>query len=327
MKQVLVRQFGDPQAVCEAVPQVREDLPAQAVRVRMIARPINPSDLIPITGAYRSRLSPPFVPGFEGVGQVVEIGAGAAGFAVGDRVLPLGRIGTWASEVIADPDWCIPVPGDFADDIAAQAYINPATAWWIMVRELDLKPGDGIAVNACGSAISRMFLSLAKAGGIRFTALVRGEDRRAEWQALGAETIVDRDRDDIRGALGRVVAKHGLKAGIDAIGGADGTAMAMSLPAGAQFIHYGLLSGQTLPGDLGERVADGVGIRLFWLRNIMHAMDPADRLVLFEDLFAFLRAHPVDLPVEGRYGLSEIATALVHNARNKRFGKILLTGH
>lgn len=326
MKQVLVRHFGDPRAVCESVPQVREDLPTGRVRVQMIARPINPSDLIPITGAYRSRLSPPFVPGFEGVGRITEIGAGLAGFAVGDRVLPLGRNGTWASEVIADPDWCIPVPDDFDDDVAAQLYINPATAWWIMTRDLNLKPGDGIAVNACGSAISRLFLALAKARDIRFTALVRGEERRAEWQKLGAETIIDRDREDIGAALGPVVAQHGLKAGIDAIGGADGLAMAMSLPAGARFIHYGLLSGQTLPGDLQERVAEGVEIRLFWLRNIMHAMDTADRLALFADLFAFLRAHPVDLPVEGRYGLSEIAAALAHNARNRRAGKILLTG-
>lgn len=325
MQQVLVRQFGDPQAVCGVVPQVRQELPADAVRVHMIARPINPSDLIPITGAYRSRLSPPFVPGFEGVGRVVEIGAHVTGFAVGDRVLPLGRNGTWATEVIADPDWCVSVPDLFSDDVAAQLYINPATAWCIMTRDLDLKPGEGVAVNACGSAISRIFLSLAKARGIRFTALVRGAERREEWKALGAETIIDRDDEDIGAALRSVAATHGLKAGIDAVGGADGLAMAMSLSAGARFVHYGLLSGQSLPGDLQERVARGVEIRLFWLRNIVHAMDTEDRAALFRDLFTFLQAHPVDLPVEGRYGLSEIAAALVHNARNKRTGKILLT--
>jgi len=327
MKQILVRRFGDPQAVCETVPQPREALAGGGLRVEMIARPINPSDLIPITGAYRSRLAPPFVPGFEGVGRVTEVGAGLSGFAVGDRVLPLGRTGTWAGEVHADPAWCIPVPGDFDDETAAQLYINPATAWWIMTRELDLAPGDGIAVNACGSAISRLFLAMAKARGIRFSAVVRGAERRAEWQRLGAETIVDRACEDIGSALADVAATHGLKAGIDAIGGSDGLAMAMSLPAGARFIHYGLLSGQTLPGDLQQRVAAGVDIRLFWLRNIVHAMDPADRLALFADLFAFLRAHPVDLPVEGRYGLSEIGPALAHNAQNRRAGKILLTGH
>lgn len=327
MHQVLVRQFGNPQAVCEFAPQTRQEMPERGVRVQMIARPINPSDLIPITGAYRSRLLPPFVPGFEGVGRVIETGAQTTGFTVGDRVLPLGKNGTWASEVIADPDWCVPVPDGFGDEMAAQLYINPTTAWWIMTRELDLQPGDGVAVNACGSAISRIFLALAKARGIRFTAIVRGDARCAEWRAFGAETIIDRDREDIGTTLHSVVTEHGLKAGIDAIGGSDGLAMATSLPAGARFIHYGLLSGQPLPGDLQEQVDPDVRVRLFWLRNVVHAMDPEDRAAMFRDLFTFLLANPVELPIEQRYGLADIGAALAHNAENRRAGKILLTGN
>jgi len=299
-------------------------LSARGVRVRMIARPINPSDLIPITGAYRSRLAPPFVPGFEGVGRIVEVGSQTHGFAVGDRVLPLGKNGTWAEEIVADADWCVPVPAAFGDDDAAQLYINPTTAWWIMRRELDLKPGDGIAVNACGSAISRMFLAIAKARGLRFIAIVRGAQRARQWRDAGADRVIDRELEDIGAVLAGEAGALRVKAGLDAVGGADGLAMAQALPAGSSFIHYGLLSGRPLPGDLSARVGEAVDIRLFWLRNVVHAMDGAGRAALFRDLFDFFKEHPVALPVEARYRLADIGAALAHHERSGRNGKILL---
>lgn len=326
MQKILVEEFGDPGAVCKNVPQETAPLPATHLRVALAARPINPSDLIPITGAYRSRLMPPFVPGFEGVGRVTQTGAGSTGFAIGDRVLPLGKNGTWASEIIADPDWCVRVPDEFPDEIAAQLYINPATAWWIMTRELDLNPGDSIVVNACGSAISRIFLDIARAQNLRFVAIVRGPERTEEWRVLGADTVLDRDRDDIAASLRDLVRSHALRAGLDAIGGEDGKALALGLPSGATFVHYGLLSGVPLSGDLQMQVAKGVGIKLFWLRNIVHAMDPEDRRQMFDDLFRFVADHSVDLPVEARYELSQISAALAHDNRSKRTGKILLTG-
>lgn len=326
MQKILVEEFGDPGAVCKIVPQETAPLPATHLRVALAARPINPSDLIPITGAYRARLMPPFVPGFEGVGRVTQTGTDSTGFAIGDRVLPLGKNGTWASEIIADPDWCVRVPDEFPDEVAAQLYINPATAWWIMTRELDLKPEDSIVVNACGSAISRIFLDIARAQNLRFVAIVRGPERIEEWRALGADTVLDRDRDDIAASLRDLVRSHSLRAGFDAIGGEDGKALALGLPSGATLVHYGLLSGIPLPGDLQMQVAEGVGIKLFWLRNIVHAMDPEGRKQMFNDLFRFVADHSVDLPVEARYELSQISAALAHDKRSKRTGKILLTG-
>uniref|UniRef100_UPI00406C4F2C alcohol dehydrogenase catalytic domain-containing protein n=1 Tax=Brevibacillus sp. FSL K6-2834 TaxID=2954680 RepID=UPI00406C4F2C len=49
----------------------------------MDARPINPSDLISIRGAYRHRICLPAVPGYEGVGTVVETGPLASSTLIG----------------------------------------------------------------------------------------------------------------------------------------------------------------------------------------------------------------------------------------------------
>src|SRR5438874_3036954 len=79
MRAVVFDRFGDPAEVL----QVRE-LPTPEpgpgqVRVRMLAVPINPSDLLVVRGEYGRRPLLPATPGFEGVGVVEATGGGLLG--------------------------------------------------------------------------------------------------------------------------------------------------------------------------------------------------------------------------------------------------------
>jgi NADPH:quinone reductase-like Zn-dependent oxidoreductase len=67
-------EFGIPQNVLRVENKKIESPRRGEVLVRMIVRPINPSDLTPITGAYSHRISLPGIPGYEGVGIVEEVG-------------------------------------------------------------------------------------------------------------------------------------------------------------------------------------------------------------------------------------------------------------
>lgn len=68
--------FGNPKDVLQVEYKNIEPLKENEVLVRMLVRPINPSDLIPITGAYAHRIPLPNIPGYEGVGIVEDVGAG-----------------------------------------------------------------------------------------------------------------------------------------------------------------------------------------------------------------------------------------------------------
>ena len=84
MKALVFDKFGDPSKVLQLqdVP-LPEPGPGQ-VRVRMLASPINPSDLMYISGKYGLTPRPPATPGFEGVG-VVEEGSGLLAWRVKGR--------------------------------------------------------------------------------------------------------------------------------------------------------------------------------------------------------------------------------------------------
>ena len=117
------RRFGDP----------LQDRPESKIRVRMIYTPINPSDIIPITGAYYHTVKPPQIAGYEGVGVVVEANRSAESL-VGRRVLPLRGTGTWQCYVDCETSWAVPVPDDIEDTLAARAYINPLAAYLMLKK-------------------------------------------------------------------------------------------------------------------------------------------------------------------------------------------------
>src|SRR5260370_18048340 len=75
MKAIVCDRWGDPEEVLQ-VRDVPEPSPgAGQVLVRMIASPVNPSDLLMVRGQYGRQPDFPATPGFEGVG-VVEAGRG-----------------------------------------------------------------------------------------------------------------------------------------------------------------------------------------------------------------------------------------------------------
>src|SRR5947209_17945247 len=142
MKAAVVDSWGDP----EKVLQVR-DLPVPVagpgqVRVRMLASPINPSDLLMIRGEHGHQPPLPATPGFEGVG-VVEEGHGLLAWRVkGKRVAVLnGAGGNWAEQVVIPARQAVPVPDDLSDEQAATFFVNPASALAMTRHVLRVPPG------------------------------------------------------------------------------------------------------------------------------------------------------------------------------------------
>ena len=120
------RTFGQP---LETLNMETADVPRceGKLRVRMLCAPVNPSDLIPITGAYSHRIKLPAVAGYEGVGRVIDAPRKYA-YLIGKRVLPLRGDGTWQTILDCDPALAVPVPDAIPDVVAARAYINPLAA-------------------------------------------------------------------------------------------------------------------------------------------------------------------------------------------------------
>ncbi|WP_421616981.1 zinc-dependent alcohol dehydrogenase family protein [Brevibacillus sp. TJ4] len=317
--------FGRPAEVLQVERQHRERPAYGEVSVRMLASPINPSDLIPVTGAYAHRIALPGVPGYEGVGVVEDVGPGVVQDLLGKRVLPLRGEGTWQEYVRAPAEWVVSVPAEIDDDTAAQAYINPVTAWVICTGVLQLKPDDIVLVNACGSAIGRIFAQLAKHMGFRLIAVTRNGVHTEELLRLGAWRVVDTAVSPLQQTVRELSQGMGAKAAIDSVGGAAGTELAFCLQPHGVFLALGLLSG--IPVDWASIAGRGdIAVSMFHLRHWNERVSVETWQETFHRVWSLMRDGAVKMnKPKARFDLADVQQA-VRLAEAGGVGKVLLTG-
>ena len=157
-----LHKFGNPKDVLQVEYKNIEPLKDNEVFVRMLVRPINPSDLFPSLEHTHIESPLPNTPGYEGVGIVEDVGAFVSRELIGKRVLPIRGEGTWQEYVKTSADFVVPIPDSIDDFTAAQMYINPLTAWVTCTETLNLQHNDVLLVNACASAIGHLLRSYHK---------------------------------------------------------------------------------------------------------------------------------------------------------------------
>ncbi len=315
MRSTLVRQFGDPGQVIELVDVPRPAPAAGEVEVEISLAAINPSDLIPVTGAYSARTVLPFVPGFEGVGIVRRVGPDVREFKAGDRVVPIGASGLWQQFLLRPAEWCFRVPDGIEDAQAAMSYVNPLTALRLVeaLREHFGSLEDmHVGVTAAGSAIGGMLLKLLALENAVPTAMLRSEKSRNRCGEAHRILVADSPMGSQFDAV------------LDAVGGAlAGELIGRSIRPGGTFIQYGALSGAPVPQTAISGRPD-IRFAFLWLRTWVHSAGREALEAAFLRSFAGLQSGLFASPIAATYPLSRLADALAHQADPRRDGKILL---
>src|SRR5690606_26014455 len=98
------------------------------------------------SGLYQVKM--PYVPGQEGAGTVVAVGAGVDLFAVGDTVAWASCPGSYATSVVLPADRAVRVPDGIDLDIAAAVPLQGMTAHYLAIDTYPLGPGSRCLVHA-----------------------------------------------------------------------------------------------------------------------------------------------------------------------------------
>ena len=338
MKAAVVRAFGQPLAIEEVkVPRPG----AGDILVKIEACGVCHTDLHAAEGDWPVKPNPPFIPGHEGVGHVVAVGAGVDHVKEGDRVgIPWlysacgyceHCLGGWETLCESQQNTGYSVNGGFAQYALANAgYVGhlPAQIGFIEIAPVlcagvtvyqglkvtDTSPGDWVVISGVGG-LGHMAVQYAKAMGLNVAAVDVDEDKLRLARQLGALVTVNAATTDpaaylkkeIGGAHGALVTAVSPKAFEQAIGMVrrGGTVSLNGLPPG-QFpldIFGMVLNGITVRGSI-------VGTRLdlqesldFAAMGKVKATVASDRLENINDIFA--RMHKGQ--IEGRIVLDMAA--------------------
>lgn len=313
---LIYREFGLPQEVVQLEEQPLT-LRQGEVLVKMLMAPINPSDLIPIHGAYAHRISLPQIAGYEGVGEVIQVTDPQDEQMIGQYVLPLRVAGTWQTYHIVSKKDLIIVPSSIDRLTAAQMYINPVTAWLICTKELDLNKGDHVLLNAGNSSISRIFIQLSKILSFKVIVIVRHEKYKEELTELGADLVVVWDEETTLTQILAHTNAKGVRAAVEQVGGESGEILARAVQPYGKFIAIGLLSGQQVDWSFLHTLP--IQAKVYHLRHWADSVSNEEWQKVFQQLFRLVEEGQLNLlttaPV---YPISDYRQALEEAEKKKK---------
>ncbi|MGV0579420.1 NADPH:quinone oxidoreductase family protein [Mycolicibacterium elephantis] len=308
--------YGAPEVVrIEQRPSPPVD--AGQVRVRVNAAAVNYPDVLLIANQYQVSVPPPFVPGSEFAGVVVE--SGAEGFGVGDRVTGAGMYGAFAEEVVV-PAASLSRTPDGVDDRAAAAFgVAYRTAYHTLRSMARVRAGDEVVVLGAGGGVGLAAVQLGVVLGASVTAVASTDEKLAAAQSYGAAHLVNHRSGDLRDAL-RDAVPDGASAVVDPVGGELAEPALRSLRRGGRFVTVGYASGVIPRIPLNLVLVKGVHVLGFHFQDV-----PPDE---FERNEAELREHLVSGRVHPHVGavypLAEAVRALRHVADGRAIGKVLI---
>jgi mitochondrial enoyl-[acyl-carrier protein] reductase / trans-2-enoyl-CoA reductase len=293
------------------------------VLLRMLAAPINPSDLGSIAGTYGELPHLPAVAGREGVAEVVSTGPGVS-LPPGQRVLIPDGAGAWQTFLAADVDSLMEIPPELPLEQAAMASINPPTALLLLESFASLSPGSWVIQNAANSGVGHHIIQLCRERGIRTINLVRNKEWMEPLRAAGADAVL-LDGPEVPEQVRKLTGNDRPLLGLNSVGGNSAMGLIKSLAEGGTLVTFGGMTGESVRFPTRYLIFNDIRLVGFWLHRWKKTHSREEHLQLMNRVFDLLRKGILRAPVEKTYPLHEFHAALHHASAPGRRGKIVLT--
>ncbi|MHA8052422.1 zinc-dependent alcohol dehydrogenase family protein [Aquirufa sp. Wall-65K1] len=320
MKQVIFEQTGLPKDVLKLVESPMPEPQPHELRIKVVARNINPSDIMFIQGLYGIQPKLPCSAGFEAVG-LIETTDSNQSYPIGTRVI-FTAIGTWKEYVCIPVNSVIPVPTNMSNEMACQAFINPLTAY-AMLEASGLKEGDKLLITAGASAWGKLVIQMAKQKGIWVAATVRQAAQKRHLYDLGADLVVDTENEKVSKII-KEKAPQGVQAIFDAVGGQLAAQILNCLEIGGTMHVFGLLSLENIPLNSGLLIFKNLSVKGFWLTSWMESLSSEKRFSAIKSVFEHLAKESIQMDVPTTYPLENFQEAIEAYQTPGRNGKVLI---
>jgi NADPH:quinone reductase-like Zn-dependent oxidoreductase len=314
---------------------VDRDEPAPAageLLLAMRAASLNYRDLMMIEGRYNPRQPLPLVPCSDGVGEVVALGPGVRGFAVGDRVCPIfaprwiagepdrermrttlgGPLdGTLRERMTVAADAVVRPPAHLTDAEAASLPCAAVTAWSALVVQGRIHAGQTVLVLGTGG-VSLFALEIARLHGARVIVTSSSDAKLERARALGAWETINYAREPSWGKRVRELSGDGVDHVVE-VGGAGTLGESLRAVRLGGTIHLiGVLAAGEAPLSIVPVFMQQVRIQ-----GVLVGHREA-----FEALCRAYAAHGARPVVDRVAPFAEVPLAFDHLASGAHFGKV-----
>ncbi|MEO2094356.1 MAG: zinc-binding dehydrogenase [bacterium] len=269
MKVVTIPVHGGPE-VLELRDAPRPKPSAGEVLVRVLALSVNHLDLWVRRGLPGMKIPLPHIPGSDGTGEIVALGAGVEGLEVGQEVLILPGVssgtspedergddhlapdygvrgesclGIAAEFVVLEARYLLPLPAGLDPITSAAMPLVFLTAWGLLISRAKLLRGETVLILGGASGVGSAAIQIACDLGARVIATASSPAKADFARRMGAADIVDQRSSDWPHEVASLTGGRGADVVVEHIGPATWEGSMRSLAQGGRLVTCGATTG------------------------------------------------------------------------------------
>ena len=275
--------------------------------IRQTKMGLNFLDVYQTSGLYPFPENDVFVPGNEGVGVVLAVGAGVTAFAEGDRVGYPMHVGAFAEERAIAADRVVKLPDSISDDMAAASMLKGMTVEYLLTRSAQPQAGDKVLFHAAAGGVGLLAGQWMKALGIEAIGTAGSAEKVALAKQAGYAHVINYTEDDFVQQVMDITNGAGVSVVYDSVGKDTYPGSLKCLQTFGKFISFGQSSGLA-DFKLGDLAANG---SLYAQRPTLASyISTAEQLAeMSQNLFAMLESGKLSVSINQRFNLSDTADA------------------
>ncbi len=324
MKALFLEKQGGPLIVKD----VDIPLPSKGeVLVKIVAAPVNPSDIARVKNAHTEYDLNTFIPGLEGSGIVVKAGSGLLPRLWLGRRVTCSAVyptsGTWAEYVVTSAAKCFPLSAKVSDEQGSMSLVNPLTA--LAFFDIVKKEGHQALINNAGaSSLGRMIEMLGVRKHIPVVNIVRQQEQADSLKRQGSKHVLVSSDPQFTEQLGALSADLKATVLFDSVCGPQFSSLISALPYGSKVIVYGNLSGDEHP-EFDPRVLLGKNLIIegFYLANQAKKNGMIRNIMNLRKVSQLMQTG-LTIKIHKTFPLSEGQLAVDTYLANMSAGKVLL---
>lgn len=307
--------------------RIPEPGPGDAL-IRVDACGLNPVDAK--IGSWKTmapEMDANWVPGLDVSGEIVELGEGASGYKVSDRVLCHGNMfrphGGFAEYTIQDAATLIPHP-DVPATVAAATPCAGWTAWRALNDKLHARRHDSILITGGSGGVGGFATQIAAYFQIEKRIVTCSASNHAYVTSLGATHVIDYRSEDVIATVLSITNQEGVAIGLDTVGGENDILVANCLGFEGEMVE---LVDTVRPREYADAFGKGLSFHQLSL-GAGHRFGPASKGTLATAGIAFsllLEKGHLRVPELKTISLAETGEALGEMLKQRTVGKIVMT--
>lgn len=322
MKAMLCKEYGPPESL------VLEDIElpppgSREVRIRVRSAGVNFPDILIMQGKYQYKPDMPFSPGSECAGDVVSVGTDVTEFSEGDRVIALTTYGSYAEEVNAKAERCLPLPSDMDYKLGSAFVLTYGTSIYGLKQRAQLRPDEWLLVHGAAGGVGLSAVEIGKAMGAKVIGTGGNDEKLQIVKDHGADHVINYANGEFKDQIKEICGGGGADVIYDPVGGDIFDQSLRCINWNGRLLVIGFAGGRipSAPANLALLKNCSI-VGVFW--GAWTERDPQGNRDNVHEMFDWVRQGKLNPNISHTFSLEQVPEALNALVKREVIGKAVI---